>query len=175
MKIIVINGEARVGKDTFVHFCSQIEPYTVYNISIIDAVKTAAIGFDWSQQDKSEKARRFLSDLKDAWERFDDGPYQTMKWRIDLIKQSQRMRNEMDRTIVFIHSREPHDIERFVKDYNAVTLLIRREAVEGPHDNHADSEVYDWEYDWVIENNNLEDFKESAHLFVEEIMKEEDK
>lgn len=174
MKIVVINGQARVGKDTFVHFCSQLDKYNVYNISIIDAVKTAAVQFDWERTDKSENARRFLSELKDAWARFNDGPYQVVKWRIDLIKQSQNMRGGLDNTVIFIHSREPDDIERFVNDYNATTVLIRRAAVEGPHDNHADSEVFNWGYDWIIENNDLDKLKESAELFMDEIMKEEE-
>lgn len=172
MKIVIINGEARVGKDSFVHFCSQIEPYQIYNLSIIDAVKTAAAVFDWDRKDKSESARRFLSDLKDSWARFNDGPYKTIEQRIKLIK---ALNEEKESNIlIFIHSREPEDIQRFVQDYNAQTLLIRRAAVEGPHQNHADADVYEWNYDWIIENNgDLEELKESARSFIEEFMKED--
>ena len=130
MKIVIINGEGRVGKDTFVHFCSQIDPYIVYGVSIIDEVKAGAVHFNWDREDKSEKARKFLSDLKDAWEEFNDGPYETVKWRIGLIEQIHEFQKNLDKVIVFIHSREPDDIERFVNDYKAITLTIDVADVE---------------------------------------------
>ena len=174
MKIVIINGEGRVGKDTFVHFCSQIDPYIVYGVSIIDEVKAGAVHFNWNREDKSEKARKFLSDLKDAWEEFNDGPYETVKWRIGLIEQIHEFQKNLDKVIVFIHSREPDDIERFVNDYKAITLLIRRPEVEGQFHNHADSEVYEWGYDYIIENRDLTEFKESAMTFINAIMEDKE-
>jgi hypothetical protein len=31
-----------------------------------------------------------------------------------------------DEVVVFVHCREPQEIDRFVKEMNAITLLIRR-------------------------------------------------
>lgn len=165
MKIVVINGSGGVGKDEFVKTCQRIRPNAIRNISIIGAVKTQARYFDWHGE-KTDKARRFLSDLKDAWERYNDGPYDIIKWRIDAIKNLTQLKSHStDNLIIFVHAREPNDIERFVKDYNAFTLLIRRPNVERTHGNHADDCVEEWTYDMIYENTgSLEDMEEEARM-----------
>ena len=70
-----------------------------------------------------------------------------------------------DDLIIFIHAREPNDIERFVKDYNAFTLLIRRPSVERTHGNHADDCIEEWMYDMIYDNvGSLEDMEEEARM-----------
>lgn len=167
MKIIVINGYARSGKDEFVKTCQKIRPNIIHNISMIDAVKSQAHYFDWHGE-KTDEARRFLSDLKDAWERYNDGPYDTIKWRIDAIKHLTQLKNHStDDLIIFVHAREPDDIERFVKDYNAFTILIRRPGVECTHGNHADDCVEEWGYDMIYDNEgNLEDMEVEARMIL---------
>lgn len=167
MKIVVLNGFPRSGKTTFAKTCQHIRPGKIHNISIIDAVKTQARSFGW-HGDKDEKGRRFLSDLKDAWERYNDGPYDTIKWRIEAIKNLEEMKNQSsDELIIFVDAREPDDIEKFVKDYNAFTLLIRRPSTDVSFSNHADSNVLDWGYDMIYDNEgNLEDMEVEARMIL---------
>ena len=159
MKVVVINGSGGAGKDLLVSNCKKVKPNQIYNISMIDAVKTAASAFDWNRSDKSDKARKFLSSLKDAWAEFNDGPYETIKWRIQTINNLELMKNHTtDGVIIFVHAREPQDIERLVKDYNAFTLLVRRPSINHVYGNHADDEVENWNYDMIYDNiGSLED------------------
>ena len=167
MKVVVINGSGGVGKDTFVEKCQQIRPHKIYNISMIDAIKREAKSFGWHNE-KSDEARRFLSDLKDAWERYNDGPYELIKYRIELIERTELTKYQTtENIIVFVHAREPDDIERLVKDYNAFTLLIRRPSVERTHGNHADDCVEDWGYDMIYDNEgSLDDMEEEARMIL---------
>lgn len=168
MKVIVLNGYPKSGKTTFAEKCQLIRPGKIYNISMIDAVKTAARAFDWNHHDKTDRARKFLSDLKDVWTEFNDGPYETIKWRIETIKNLEEMKNQDSQDlIVFVDAREPDDIERLVNDYNAFTILIRRPGVERTHGNHADDCVEDWGYDMIYDNEgNLEDMEVEARMIL---------
>lgn len=161
---MVVGG---VGKDTFVKTCQRIRPHKIYNASMIDAVKREAKSFGWHNE-KDDKARRFLSDLKDAWERYNDGPYELIKYRIELIERTEFMRYQTtEDIIIFVHVREPNDIERLVNDYNAFTLLIRRPSVERTHGNHADDCVEDWGYDMIYDNEgSLDDMEEEARMIL---------
>jgi len=167
MKIVVINGSGGVGKDEFVRTCQKIRPHKIYNVSMVDAVKREARAFGWHDE-KDDKARRFLSDLKDAWQRYNDGPYDLVKYRIELIEKTEFIRYQTtEDIIVFVHAREPDDIERLVNDYNAFTLLIRRPSVERTHRNHADDCVEEWGYDMIYDNiGTLEDMEYEARMIL---------
>ena len=81
---------------------------------------------------------------------------------------------DTDEVLVFVHCREPEEIAKFVKEMNAITLLIRRTAIEtNEQSNHADAEVFNYDYDYVVENNGtLEELEESAITFLREIFRE---
>ncbi len=64
-KLIIINGVARSGKDTFIDIFKSLNPNTI-NISSIDKVKELAREMGWDGT-KDDKSRKFLSDLKDLW------------------------------------------------------------------------------------------------------------
>ena len=83
---------------------------------------------------------------------------------------------DTDEVLVFVHCREPEEIAKFVREMNAITLLIRREAIENnEQSNHADAEVFNYDYDYIIENNGtLEDLEESAITFLREIYQGKD-
>jgi hypothetical protein len=55
-----------------------------------------------------------------------------------------------------------------VDKFNATSLLIRRESVESTEQsNHADSQVMNYEYDYVIENNGTkEELEQKAIEFL---------
>jgi hypothetical protein len=70
--------------------------------------------------------------------------------------------------IVFVHCREPKEIARMCEDWGAQSLLITRGEVEnGEQSNHADAEVYNYNYDYTIPNDNsLLDLEDAAVRFL---------
>lgn len=177
MKIIVINGQGGVGKDTFVGYCGY-EDEGVYNYSMISGVKRIAESFGWCGG-KAKEDRKFLSDLKDLAAEYSDFPFQDTLRRMKADehyynKSRMLSNNNAPERICFVHSREPRDIERWKTLYGAKTLLIRREQVEGTYGNHADDNVFDIDYDYVFWNNgDLYQLKDQAEKFIAQIREEE--
>ena len=157
MKIIVINGCAESGKDSFVEFAMEGD-YPVYNFSTVDFIKDVARNLGWNGT-KDERGRRLLSDLKDALSLYDDIPYKKV---LEKIKQI----NEPN-AIVFVHSREPKDMNHWVESTGAKSLFIRRPAAEDvQHNNHADNGVFDYDYDYVYSNEeSISKLREGAIKF----------
>ena len=175
MKIICISGQGGVGKDTFVNFCGS-EETGIYNVSMIDPVKKIATIVGWTGS-KDLRDRRFLSDLKDLLSDYDDYPFKNVLNSIDQIirnhewyKWSTSFSHEL---IIFVHSRELEDLQRWRFQYGARSLLIRREEVEGNYGNHSDDQVFDIEYDYEIKNNgDLNHLRKEADSFIKKIREE---
>ena len=73
--------------------------------------------------------------------------------------------------IMFIHTREPDEIERFVKEFGCITLLIRNPNINVITSNHADAEVENYNYDYIIDNNGtLDDLDNKAKEFIKEML-----
>ncbi len=172
MKIIVINGQGGVGKDTFVEMCQKHTSY-VFNVSTIDPIKTIASKVGW-KGGKTQRDRRFLSDLKDLLTQYNDYPFTKTEKYIEDCLWDFHYYNILTKDVVFfIHCREPEEIDRWVKQHNARTLIIRRRGVEGEYDNHADNNVFNMPYNYTIYNEEgLEDLDRQAKKFIE-ILKEE--
>ena len=161
-KIIIINGGAGVGKDTFVQMCQNIDP-TIQNLSSVDYVREVAHELGWSGE-KDDKARRFLSDLKKAMMLYNGAPFYKVFETI----------NDFDEdAVVFLHVREPDEIELYKKQIKAncdkvITLLVRNNRVNEVTTNSSDANVTEYGYDYIIDNNGaLQDLQDSAELFVE--------
>ena len=169
MKIVVINGQPRAGKDTFVQYC-QRHCYWCLNISTVDFVKEIASACGWDGT-KSPKNREFLSNLKDLLTNWGDVPYQKIDQEIELFKSRMLSHDFNPNTdgIVFVHCREPHEIARFAKEMGAYSLLIRRPVEESDEQsNHADAEVFNYNYDYTITNDGtLADLDRKAFLFLQ--------
>ncbi len=167
MQVIVINGRPRAGKDAFVSLC-QKHVYWCRNISTVDFVKEVAFFCGWNGE-KTPENRAFLSDLKDLLTQWGDVPFKKVRMAI-LRHEAEAICYDFtsDDVLVFVHCREPQEIDKFVKEFNATTLLIRREAVEtNEQSNHADAEVFNYSYDYIIENNGtLEDLEQKAIQFL---------
>ena len=173
MKIIVINGQGGVGKDSFVGYCGY-EDEGIYNISIIDSVKAAAETLGWTGG-KELKDRKFLSDLKDLAAEYNDFPFQHLIDKIGIAEKKYRWYHEShNEFICFVHARELSDIDRLVYNYGARALIIRRPDVEGSYGNHADDDIFDVEYDYEIWNDgDLYQLKDKAEKFIAQIREEE--
>lgn len=168
MKIIIINGSGGVGKDSFVNFCIKHDGM-VYSYSTIDCVKKIALEHCGWDGNKDEKGRKLLSDLKDALSNYNDLPYKDVIDKINLlVYECSQFDIETEHLIVFIHCREPKEIDKFKKRLHARTLLIRRPEEENKFNNHADSEVFNYDYDYVYNNDRDLDFlKENAEQFID--------
>lgn len=155
-KVIVINGMGGVGKSTFISLCHEID-LKVIETSTVDFVKEIALQAGWDGV-KDQKGRRLLSDIKDALERYDDIPNK----KIDEFIQSH------PDSIIFVNAREPHNVQRYVDKYGAVTVMVINPNATQVQGNHADEGVYEYIYDYYIENSgDLEMLKESAKNFLD--------
>lgn len=170
MKYFIINGRPRSGKDTFVNFCLEELGAFGKLISTVDFVKKIATECGWDGT-KDLKNRKFLSDLKDLLTNWGDVPYKKTLQEIDMFKFDLDYWDVSDKGVVFIMCREPKEIDRFERELNAKSVLIRRASVEfEQQSNHADSEVLNHKYDYIIENNGtVDELKEKAKGFLKNL------
>ena len=155
-KIVVVNGAAGVGKSTFISFCHEIDPRAI-ETSTVDFVKEVAKFAGWDGV-KTEKGRKFLSDLKDAMEEYNEIPNKKID---DFI------RSHPD-SIIFVNAREPRNIQYYVEKYNAATVLVQNNNAIAVKGNHADRDVENYQYDYYINNNKgLDNLQDLAIIFME--------
>lgn len=157
-QVIVINGTGGSGKDTFVEFCSEF--IKIINISSVDKVKEAAkilVGWDGS---KDEISRKLLVDLKQLSIEYNDYPTIYIQEQYDNFIKS-------DFNILFIHIREINEIKKIKDLLKAKTLLIRNPRVSLITSNNSDKNVYNYTYDYIIENDGtLDDLRKKAKDFI---------
>ena len=170
--IYVINGSGGVGKDTFVELikkCLQDRQLNgvLINFSSVDDIKRIAYELGWDGG-KSEKDRKFLSDLKYLATEYNDFPFNCMKKMVHSFKADEVS------LVLFLHIREPKEIERAVAEFGCKTILIKRDRVKHITTNMADKNVFNYKYDFVIENNGtLDELRQKCNKFVEEIVLKE--
>lgn len=154
-QVFIINGSGGVGKDAFVDLVTNASKWNVMNFSSVDKVKKIATLIGWDGG-KTEKDRKFLSDLKMLCSDYCDMPFDSMKEKVKDFLNS-------DAVILFLHIREPEEIERAKKEFNAKTILIKRDSIKHITSNIADGSVFNYDYDIVINNDlGLEEFKNKA-------------
>lgn len=182
-KVIIINGSGGVGKDAFAkrvieetiklakcvvpveneNYCVnpeifyRIDNITTNNISTIDCVKNIAKMFNWNGE-KSEKDRKMLSDLKDLMTVYNDYPFKRVTAQItNWLRYDKTRPNDMyDHSFLFVHCREPKEIERIKNQFpnGTFTLLVQNPKVAKVTDNHADREVENYNYDFTVVNDS---------------------
>jgi guanylate kinase len=159
---IVINGVGGSGKDTLISLLE--EHYKVKNISSITPIKEFAKLMGW-QGEKTDKARKFLSDLKRLTIDYNDFP---TVWAVKEYKAFL----ESDEELMFLHVREPEEISKFVKASNgeAKTLLIRGgdRMNKSHYGNVSDDEVENYTYDYYFVNDKS--LEEAEKAFCDFIM-----
>ena len=157
----IINGVAQSGKDTFVNFFRL--SYFVENYSTIDDIKKWAvfIGYNFT---KTDKDRKLLSELKRIANEYIDYSFNELKAVIDKFEKNDY------REILFIHIREVDEIKRVKEVYPYIkTILIKNDRVPIP-DNESDQQVFNYDYDYIIENNStLKDLEKKVKEFIKEI------
>lgn len=158
-QVFVINGSGGSGKDTFVSLAQKVCSEPIMNYSSVDKVKHIAEMIGW-QGGKSEKDRKFLSDLKLLCTHYNDMPFKSMQHIVDIFLQGNAV-------ALFLHIREPEEIERAKITFRAKTILVKRDSIKPITSNMADANVLHYDYDIVIDNNGtLKDYKEKAVQFV---------
>ena len=163
-KVFITNGSGGNGKDTFAEFLSKY--ISVFKYSSIDLVKDMyeSIGID--RNNKNEKKRKLYSDTKDMLTKYDDIPFKDIASIVTDFKN-----NDIETEVLLIDIREPEEIDRAVKTFGAKAILIDNPNVERIESNHADANVKNYEYDYIIENDgNLEQLDKVAKLFCCEII-----
>lgn len=170
MKVVVINGAGGAGKDLFVAFCASIlGSDKVKNYSTVDYVKAVAANIGWDGS-KTDKNRKFLSDLKRTLTEWDDIPYRRTRVEIKNFEDKMyRLGGKFaENGVIFIHCREPEEIQRFKDEFDAHTLLIRRESAESANwQNNSDNSVLNYQYDTEIWNDgSMEQLRKYAEAFL---------
>lgn len=162
-KIFITNGSGGCGKDAFAKAISELIP--TYKYSAIDAVKRCAKDMGWNGK-KTEKDRKFLSDLKELTSAYNDFSFKDISKVVEDFKN-----NQIDAIVLLIDIREPKDIQRAKETFGAETILIRRNSVKPILSNMADANVENYKYDHYIDNNRtLDDLERIAYEFVKEVI-----
>lgn len=166
-QIFIINGSGGTGKDTFIKILEEIlyedivwsrDQNLVVNFSSVDKVKEIARIIGWNGE-KTERNRKFLSELKQLCIDYNDMPFNSIKEKANEFLHSNSI-------FLFLHIREPKEIEKAKQSFKAKTMLIKRDVIEHIISNESDKNVYDYEYDIVIDNNGtLENLETKAEHF----------
>lgn len=164
-QIFITNGMARSGKDTFAVILNGIVPTLKY--SSIDKVKDIAKLCGWDGG-KSERDRKFLSDLKLLTSEYSNMPFNA------ICSEVKKFLSDETYVVMLIDIREPAEIEKAKRAFNAKTILIENNRVKNISSNIADANVFNYTYDYIIQNNgSFEEFKENILRFAtENIFKE---
>ena len=176
MKVVIINGIAGSGKDTFVTMCKDIlGAERVLNISTVDYVKEVAEFCGWDGS-KTPENRKFLSDLKRVLTEWNETPLKKVRQEVRCWQNIWLGSGDYDKAVVFIHCREPKEIDKLVKEfqtYDTVTLMVRRSAAESVEQiNSSDNSVFDYAYDYTIYNDsNLSWLYNEARVFLQNYLK----
>lgn len=167
-QVFIINGSGFSGKDAFIKMFECVlncKKTLVLNYSSVEKVKKLAEFAGWNGT-KTEKDRKFLSDLKLLTTEYNDMAFNDM---LETIEDFYNLVPSFNK-VCFLHIREPEEIDRMAKKLSAKTILMKRDSIEHITSNMADANVYNYDYDIVIENNGtLEELKEKAKLFVNDL------
>lgn len=157
--IFIVNGLPRCGKDTFAKILGGMIP--TYKCSSVDKIKEIARVCGWGN-DKSEKGRKFLSDLKAITTEYNDLAFNELKREVTDFKSAR-----VSQRIMLIDIREPEEIDRAVKEFGAKSILIENDRCKHITSNNSDARVFDYVYDYTIDNSGtLDDFKRNIAVFL---------
>lgn len=155
--IIIINGKGGVGKDTLINFVWK-ETGEVSVLSAIDPIKEIAKQYGYKESEKTDKARKFLSDLKKVFIEWNELPMQYLLSGIESFLDGHD-------NILFIHIREISEIEKLKEalvkkeastKFKLFTLLIKNKRVDDKtFGNASDDNVENYNYDLTYNNDKM--------------------
>ena len=168
MTLILINGYAGAGKDTFVKFFTEEaekNDQRVVNLSSITPVWQMLKNQGIDMDRKGPEERKLAAETKAALDNYDF--YAT---RMVLEKAHESLINSQ---YVFIHMREPRALEfsskywnRYRNQYPCLTLFIDRPQPALAVGNVADDSVRDYIYNSTVRNvGDLDELKKVASAY----------
>lgn len=158
-KVYITNGSAENGKDSFAEFLAKY--ISVFKYSSIDLVKEMFEVVGVNKKEKTEKKRKLWSDGKDLLTKYDDIPFKDITSIVVDFKN-----NKIETEVLLIDIREPEEIARAVETFGAESILVRNPDAVKIESNHADRNVENYEYDYIIENDGtLEQLDKVAKMF----------
>ena len=174
--LVLINGHAGVGKDTFAGFCRDYaeskKDCRVYNIHRSDAPKVALQNLGWNGE-KDTETRDLLKHMVD----FMESKGLLDRYLQENIKTARTINNCP--TIIFYHVRDPEVMYRLMDEYidtdgvKPISLLVKRD-IETP--NEPDEwwgNLENAEYQMTLQlSNNIESSEEAAKGFVDFLLDE---
>lgn len=167
--VIAINGSGGVGKDTVCNIAGTA--YEVCNRSSITPIKEIAKKYgNWNGQ-KDAKSRKFLSDLKLIFSEYCDLSF------IYIIEETFDFMHNPANDIMFVHIREPQEIQKYMNTLKAVNIpcisLLVTSDKQHKWNNMADDNVNNYNYDYVFHNNcSLKELPERFLKFFNDIIKD---
>lgn len=175
VKYYILNGVSTAGKDTFVNMCKGYDDHRIYAVqfSSVGWIKEVAEDLGWDGK-KDEKGRNLLSSLKHLLTAYDDIPFkktveQVRFWTEPEERGTPNYIDNYEYTLVFIDVREPEEIDKYKKEFNAKTILIRNPEAEAKITNESDMNVLNYDYDYMIWNDStLDVLKKFAGTFIRE-------
>lgn len=137
--VVIVNG-ADIGKYRFIDELRKTEVFSTF--STVKQAKKVAMQLGWDGKTLDKKSRRLISNIKDAYSDYNNGPI------VDIIKDIDSSDTELN--IVFC--REKKDINQLKEHYDNIKIvLFSRVEDYGEHlDGHADKDIYDYDYDLVL-------------------------
>jgi len=173
VKIIVVNGVSRSGKDTFIDFLRTEVPVLIEHSTIKTVSQSLC---DYSMLDyrkKGMKERKFLASVKQAWIEYNDGPFQEVVSRKNSLERDYKFQNNIDRILLVVQVREPEEIKKLSNffDTDMWSVLVKRIGAKFQH--ITDEFVEDWDYDFIIHNYGpLKDMEKHVNNFIYFLSKE---
>jgi hypothetical protein len=158
-QVLILNGSGGVGKDTFVDLVGEY--INTFHYSSVSKIKEIATTMGWDGG-KTEKDRKFISDLKLLSTEYNDMPFEEVTCAVNKF-----LRCYENDSLLFVDIREPEEIEKAVQQFGALTILISNENVEKIESNIGDKNVFEYEYDYYIPNNGtVNELRDQAEMFV---------
>lgn len=170
--LVLINGHAGVGKDTFVGFCKDYaekeKSCRVYNVHRSDAPKMALQTLGWNGE-KDEDTRKLLKEMVDFMEKKD-----LLNQYLDTHLKSLRVMNSCD-SIMFYHVRDPEVMYSLMEKYidnpiiRPISLLVKRdiEKPAEPNDWWGDLEKAEYTMTVQLPNQDFDTSRKIAETFVD--------
>lgn len=171
-RVLILNGVARCGKDTFAEAIldravdmGNTIPYT---LSTVDLVKDMLVLAGIDRRAKPNKDRKLMSDLKDLLTAHSNIPFN------DIANKIKKWENDAPQTIFMVMCREPEEIQKFKDFYGdeCLTIIITRPDIETP-DNHADQNVGQFNYEVEVSNSgSISDLEAIAYHICDTLFEE---
>ena len=179
--VVITNGACNNGKNTFTRVCKDTGKcgIVIHTSSIIPAKKALCeligVSMGWLEKNKTDKIRNALYVMKNLSININNAPSKFIANKyIEFLDMDST--DKMD--ILFIDIREPSEITKTIESLRSigtservkfVTLHIERDSVHVA-DNPADSNTFEYTYDFNIQNNGtLDDLRDTASIFLDEL------